>query len=130
VGRFFRKKEGTGSRWSDAPNLLALTSSLSLDEKKKNKKIITGRETGREREQEKREGTGPSKYMLFFLSFFPSSQGPTRLLEGEVKDSQTPLVRGTADWQPRGELYRDLQHTNKLEGDKKPFNNQQPQAPS
>jgi len=92
-----------------------LTSSLSLNET--NKKIIIGREEGREGEQEGLESTGPLKDMLFFSFSFPSSQGPTRLPEGEVKGSQTPKVIRAPDWQPRGELYGDLQHTNKLEGD-------------
>lgn len=78
-----RRKEGTGSRWSDAPNLLALTSSLSLNEKK-SRKIIAGRERerGREREQERQEGTGPLTYtwfILLFLFIFPGThQAPRR----------------------------------------------------
>lgn len=54
--------------------------------------------------------------MLFPLSF-PSAQGHTRLPEGEVEGSQTHKVIRTPDWHPQGELYGDLQHTNKLEGD-------------
>lgn len=110
----FRRKEGTGSRWSDAPNLLALTSSLSLNET--NKKIITDRKKRREGEQEGLERTGPLKGMLFSLSF-PSSQGPARLPGGEVKVSQTHKVIRTSDGHPKGELFGDLQPTNKLEGD-------------
>ena len=88
---------------------------MSLNET--NKKIIIGREEGREGEQEGLESTGPLTDMLFFSFSFPSSQGPTRLPEGEVKGSQTPKVIRAPDWQSRGELYGDLQHTNKLEGD-------------
>lgn len=68
VGRFSGGREGTGSRWRDALNLLALTSSLSLNET--NKKIITGREKGREGEQEGLERPGPLKDMLFFSFSF------------------------------------------------------------
>lgn len=89
---------------------------MSLNET--NKKIITGREKGNEGEQEGPERTGPPKDMLFFSLFFPSSQGPTRLPEGEVKGSQTHKVIRTPDGHPKGELYGDLQHTTKLEGDK------------
>lgn len=77
-----------------------MTSSLSLNET--NKKIITGREKGREGEQEGLERPGPLKDMLFFSFSFPSSQGPTRLPEGEVKGSQAHKVIRTPDWQPRG----------------------------
>ena len=80
------------------------------------------KQTRRELQAERRgaggtESTGPLKDMLFFSSSFPSSQGPTRLPAGEVKGSQTHKVIRTPDWHPRGELYKDLQHTNKLEED-------------
>ncbi|KAI5169087.1 Protein Fam90A26-Like [Manis pentadactyla] len=43
--------------------------------------------------------------------------GPARLPGGEVKVSQTHKVIRTSDGHPKGELFGDLQPTNKLEGD-------------
>lgn len=54
--------------------------------------------------------------MLCLLSL-PSPQGPTRLPEGEAQGSETHKVIRTSDRHPKGELSRDLQHTNKLEED-------------
>ena len=121
-GEVFRREEGTGSRWRDAPNLLALTSSLSLNET--NKKRITVRERGREGEQEGLRAQVPwricsSSHPLFHLPRDPqdSQQVKSRALRlirllghqtGTPEENFTKTCNTPTSWK---RIKNNLQHS-------------------